>query len=105
MAITKKTSAKKYKQAQNMTIYFNSVKRSGKEKREDAFLMIDDEKLIGLATTLRDEHDLPKKEIAIVIMGLILEEGNVNCTLGDEEKHDASNSDFDIASILEKFAK
>ena len=104
--ITRKTTtATKYAQGRNLTFYFNSVKRSGKERREDAFLMVDSEELITLADALRDEHELPAKEVAEILLTLIIEEGNINMTFGDEIKADETTSKFDVDSILNRFVK
>ena len=82
MAITKKTTASKYVQSRNLTFYFNDCKRSGKEKREDAFLMIDDEELIELADTLREQGE-DKDIIAKLCLSLMIK-GNINMSFGDE---------------------
>lgn len=105
--ITRKTAttSTKYTQGRNLTFYFNSVKRSGKDKREDAFLMVDSEELITLADTLRDDHELPPKEVAAILLQLILEEGNINMTYGDEVKKDESTSTFDISAVLAALKK
>ena len=102
--ITRETKTTKYAQTRNLTFYFNNVKRSGKEKREDAFLMVDSEELILLADTLRDEHEMAAKEIAPLLLDLIIKQGNVNMTFGDEEHKDESTSTFDTAGLLAALA-
>ena len=104
--ITRKTSATKYKQGRNLTFYFNSVKRAGAEKREDAFLMVDSEELITLADALHEEHDMEPKEIAVILLGLIIDEGNINMTFGNEVKKSAdSTGKFNAAAILASLGK
>ena len=102
--ITRKTTATKYKQGRNLTIYLNDVKRSGKEKREDSFVMIDSEELIELADTLRDEHEMSSPDIAKVLLN-ILADSKVNMTFGDEVKSDETTSKFDIAGVLAELKK
>ena len=86
MAIKKKTTSTKYVQARNLTFYFNDCKRSGKERREDAFLMVDDEELIELADTLRDQGE-DKDIIAKLCLSLMIK-GNINMSFGDEQSTD-----------------
>ena len=80
--LVKKATAKKYVQQRNLTFYFNDCKRSGKEKREDAFLMVDDEQLIELADTLREAGE-ERQIVAKVLLSLLID-GNVNMSFGDE---------------------
>ena len=86
MAIKKKTASTKYVQSRNLTFYFNDCKRSGKEKREDAFLMIDDAELIELADTLREQGE-DKDIIAKLCLSLMIK-GNINMSFGDEQSTD-----------------
>ena len=103
--LVKKATAKKYVQQRNLTFYFNDCKRSGKEKREDAFLMVDDEQLIELADTLREAGE-ERQIVAKVLLSLLID-GNVNMSFGDEqsaEKH-VEVAEDKVALLLAAFKK
>lgn len=98
-----KTTATKYKQGRNLTFYFNAVKRSGPEKREDSFLMVDSEELIELADDLREGTELTSQEISKILLQIVLDEGSVNMSFGDEEKTDSSTHKFTADDIRNKY--
>ncbi len=98
-----KVSTAKYKQARNLTFYFNGQKRSGKDKREDAFLMVDDVKLIAIADGLREAEHEPTA-IATILIGLMLKQGKLNMTFGDEIKASSDDSEFDVDAVLAEHA-